>query len=114
MQNINFFATLFVVASLGHGCRYEQPYTFLIEHHKSEIHLDGNIGEIEWSRATNISSLYSPWGPTERDSTIFRCFFSQNYFNFCFEVIDRTITTLEYMDEMTVAKGDRVELFFSP
>jgi hypothetical protein len=76
--------------------------------------LDGNIGKEEWNGVTTITNLRSPWKPAERDSTIFRCYSSHKYFNFCFEVIDRNMTVFDYTDELTVAKGDRVELFFSP
>lgn len=114
MRNINFLVSLIVMFLLDEGCRLKQPNTLLIENHTSEIQIDGNIGEMEWICSTTLTDLHSPWTPAERDSTIFRCFFSQKYFNFCFEVIDRTPTILEYTDEMTVAKGDRVELFFSP
>ena len=114
MRNVNFLVSLIVMFLSGEGCRLKQPDTFLIEYHTSEIQIDGDIDGMEWSRSTTLTDLYSPWAPAERDSTIFRCFFSQKYFNFCFEVIDRTLTVLEYTDEITVAKGDRVELFFSP
>ena len=60
----------------------------------------------------SYSTKHSPWAQSEQDSTIFRCFSSQKYFNFCFEIIDRALTILKYTDKMTVAKGDRVELFF--
>jgi hypothetical protein len=114
MRNVNFLVSLIVMFLSGEGCRLKQPDTFLNEYHTSEIQIDGDIDGMEWSRSTTLTDLYSPWAPAERDSTIFRCFFSQKYFNFCFEVIDRTLTVLEYTDEITVAKGDRVELFFSP
>lgn len=114
MRGIYFFISLFVAFLMGQGCRHSQPNIFLINHLTSEIHLDGNIGEMEWNNATTITSLQSPWVPAEQDSTIFRCFCSPKYFNFCFEVIDRSLIILDYTDETTVAEGDRVELFFSP
>ncbi len=114
MRNIIFLVSLIAVFLLCEGCRPKQPDTLLIENHTSEIQIDGNIDGMEWIRSTTLTDLYSPWAQSEQDSTIFRCFSSQKYFNFCFEVIDRTLTILKYTDEMTVAKGDRVELFFSP
>lgn len=113
MYKINLFVILLVVFILGLGCMPEKQNTFLIERHTSEIYVDGIIGESEWSIASIIKNLHSPWETENIDSTVFRCFISQNYFNFCFEVIDRTIFVMEYDDEITVAKGDRVELFFS-
>lgn len=94
MRNVNFLVSLIVMFLSGEGCRLKQPDTFLIEYHTSEIQIDGDIDGMEWSRSTTLTDLYSPWAPAERDSTIFRCFFSQKYFNFCFEVIDRTLTVL--------------------
>ena len=114
MQNIYFFVCLFVILFGLRECRHVQSNIFLINQHSSEIHLDGDVEEIEWEGATSITNFHSPWVPTERDSTIFRCFCSQGYFNFCFEVIDRSLKILDYTDEMTITKGDRVELFFSP
>ncbi len=110
---IYFLISLFILFLMGQVCRPLHPDTFLINHLTSEIHLDGNIGEMEWNNATTITSLQSPWMPAEQDSTIFRCFCSTKYFNFCFEVIDRSLIILDYTDEMTIAEGDRVELFFS-
>ena len=114
MYNIKVLVILLVVFFLGHGCLQEKANTaFLIESHTPEIQLDGIIEESEWSVASILTNLHSPWVPEKLDSTIFRCYISENYFNFCFEVVDRTITVLKYEDEMSVAKGGRVELFFS-
>ena len=112
MRNIIFLVSLIAVFLLCEGCRLKQPDTLLIENHTSEIQIDGNIDGMEWIRSTTLTDLYSPWAQSEQDSTIFRCFSSQKYFNFCFEIIDRALTILKYTDKMTVAKGDRVELFF--
>ncbi|SFS93934.1 Carbohydrate family 9 binding domain-like [Porphyromonadaceae bacterium NLAE-zl-C104] len=114
MRVIYFLTSLFVLLLMGQGCQRSQPDILLIGYLTSEIHIDGNIGEMEWNNATTITNLQSPWIPAEQDSTIFRCFCSPKFFNFCFEVIDRSLIILDYTDEMTVANGDRVELFFSP
>lgn len=114
MKNFYFYACVCVVLLGVQGCRHTESNIFLINHYASEIHVDGNIRETEWDNATAISNLQSPWAPTELDSSIFRCFSTQEYFNFCFEVIDRSLTIVDYTDELSVTKGDRVELFFSP
>ena len=92
MYNIKVLVILLVVFFLGHGCLQEKANTaFLIESHTPEIQLDGIIEESEWSVASILTNLHSPWVPEKLDSTIFRCYISENYFNFCFEVVDRTI-----------------------
>lgn len=106
--------SLLVTFLMGQGCQQVAPNTLLIHRNTSEIDLDGNIKETEWNDATTITNLHSPWVSSARDSTIFHCFCSPKYFNFCFEVIDRNLIILDYTDEITVANGDRVELFFSP
>src|SRR5690625_2089603 len=78
------------------------------------IDIDGFIGELEWKDASTIYYLNSPWDYSTPDSTIFRALWSRNNFYFCFEVIDHDLVILDNEDELSVANGDRVELFFSP
>ena len=114
MRNINFGISLLVLVSCGQGCRDTKPDILLIEHRASEIQVDGNIEESEWDNATTITDLCSPWVPTAKDHTVFKCFHSGQYFNFYFSVIDKTITCKDSKDEFVVTEGDRVEIFFSP
>ena len=114
MRGIYCIVSLFVTFLIGQGCRHTQPDILLVDRYTSEIDLDGDIGEMAWNNATTVTGFISPWKPATQDSTIFRCFCSPDHFNFCFEVVDRSLTILDYTDEMTVAEGDRVELFFSP
>lgn len=114
MRGINSIICIIATLLIIQGCRHTESDILLINSSSSEIIVDGDIGEIAWHDATTITGLISPWVPVAEDSTIFRCFCSPDYFNFCFEVIDRTLIILDYTDEMTVAEGDRVELFFSP
>lgn len=114
MRDIYCIVSLFVTFLIGQGCQHTEPDILFINRSPSEIILDGDIGEMAWNNATTVTGLISPWKPATQDSTIFRCFCSPDHFNFCFEVVDKSLTILEYTDEMTVAEGDRVELFFSP
>ena len=114
MRNIYFGISLLVLVSCGQGCRDTKPDILLIEHRASEIQVDGNIEESEWNNATTITDLCSPWVPTAKDHTVFKCFHSRQYFNFYFSVIDKTITCKDSKDEFVVTEGDRVEIFFSP
>jgi|BioPla2DNA2_1021312.scaffolds.fasta_scaffold91432_1 hypothetical protein len=90
-----------------------EPEVHLINYRTSEINPDGTIEELAWEEATTITHLHAPWTPEERNSTAFRCFISPGYFNFAFEVINKSPISLDYTHEKSVAKGDRVELFFS-
>lgn len=87
---------------------------FYIVYQSLEIRLDGIIDSTEWDEATVISSLKSPWAFDRKNHTVFRCFFSDHYFNFSFNVIDKDIKVINNSDKHTVAEGDRVELFLSP
>ena len=89
------------------------PSIFNIVSLKSDIDVDGILDRKEWALADSITGLYSPWHKPDSDKTTFKSFYSENYFNFCFNVLDKTITTHEFLNELTVAKEDRVELFFS-
>lgn len=113
MQYIYYLVNFFVMFLMGYGCKYMESDIFLINHINSEIQVDGDIREKVWNDATTIINLHSPWELAEMDSTIFRCYCSLKYFNFFFKVIDKSPITVEYTNEITVAKGDRVELFFS-
>ena len=106
--------TLFLLFIVGTGCGGKESDICLIASRADEIVLDGDINEAEWEGATVISGLVSPWVVTAEDSTLFRCYCSPKYFNFCYKVIDKSITLPEISEELDVADGDRVELFLSP
>lgn len=109
------FFTIFLLISTQSELKTQcsQDSIFLIKNNNLDISVDGNIGERAWNNATIITNLLSPWDQSSADSTIFRCFTSYEYFNFSFEVIDNNLVILNYIDEISVAKSDRVELFFS-
>ena len=60
-----------------------------------------------------IKPFFAPWDYLE-DETVFRCFFSSQYFYFSFNVADATpIMCREFVQESDVEAEDRVEIFFS-
>jgi len=63
--------------------------------------------------ANSINGLSAPWDTVGYDKTLLRSFFSFKFFNFCFDVHDPIIITHDLQNELTVAKEDRVELFFN-
>lgn len=113
MKYVFFLISLFILFQSKHKPSSDPQNTILIEHNNSEIRVDGNIEEPVWDNATTVVNLFAPWDKSAVDSTIFRCFFSTEYFNFCYEVFDESVVLLDYIDEMSIAKGDRVELFLS-
>ncbi|EPR68871.1 hypothetical protein ADICYQ_2257 [Cyclobacterium qasimii M12-11B] len=80
---------------------------------ENEITLDGQIDSQEWGQAAYIEHLIAPWENNSTDKTEFKAFVSDHYFNFSFQVSDLTLVTIPFEKELSVAAGDRVELFFS-
>ena len=75
------------------------------------IKLDGNIED--WPSGSFVRFLIAPWNHNQIDSTIFQTYLDENYLYFYFDTKDTSRYILPYIDEMSVADGDRVELFFS-
>jgi hypothetical protein len=80
---------------------------------EKEIKVDGAINEAAWEQVILVENLYSPWDKKSMDKTKFKAFVTDNYFNFCFQVVDSTLITVPFEKELSVANEDRVELFFS-
>jgi hypothetical protein len=78
-----------------------------------EINVDGIIENGEWESIDSIAGFSAPWSSTGHDQTIYKCFCSRTNFYFYFDVVDTTIITYDFKEELTVAREDRVELFFS-
>jgi hypothetical protein len=99
-----------------YNCIYAQSSSEQVLHikslPKSNIILDGKISEKEWEGITPIT-LHSPWVKRTDRIAGYRSFTDAQYLYFAFEVIDSTITLYVTPREIDVARGDRVELFFS-
>ncbi|MBR9773827.1 MAG: hypothetical protein GYB55_02015 [Cytophagales bacterium] len=78
-----------------------------------EINIDAALGRDEWAKAVTLNGLIAPWENDNPDQTKFKAFISENYFNFIFQVEDNTLITQPFEKELSVAGGDRVELFFA-
>lgn len=78
-----------------------------------EIKVDGVIDKREWQQAYLHENLVAPWEKESQDKTTFMAFVSRNTFNFAFHVLDNTLTTVPFENELSVESEDRVELFFS-
>lgn len=76
-----------------------------------EINIDADLGRDEWAKAVTLNGLIAPWENDNPDQTKFKAFISENYFNFIFQVEDNTLITQPFEKELSVAGGDRVELF---
>lgn len=80
---------------------------------KKEINMDTTSEEEVWMQAVNLNNLIAPWENDSPDQTKFKAYVSQDYFNFIFEVVDHSLVTIPFEKELSVAGGDRVELFFA-
>jgi hypothetical protein len=81
---------------------------------KNDFRIDGNVNEKSWQRCKVIQNLVAPWDPLAAGTAQFRAGYDENFFYFSFEVKDSIGLYLEEKGEEAVAKGDRVEIFFSP
>ena len=75
------------------------------------IIIDAQLGD--WKNFKCTVGLNNPWSLNNKDSTFFAYRVSNEYFNFYFKTIDSTLTTSPFDKELSVAEGDRVEVFFS-
>jgi hypothetical protein len=77
----------------------------------NHITIDANLKK-DWNQDPFISSLTSPWKNNRKDRTKFDYKINNGYFYFYFKIIDSTLTITTYVNEKSVIKSDRVELFF--
>ncbi len=75
------------------------------------IKVDGNLEE--WPQGNFLSGLTAPWNKLPQDSTNFQTRVDGDYLFFNFKTVDETPFTVPFENELSVAAGDRVELFFS-
>ncbi len=82
---------------------------------RADITIDGTLGDWEHvGRVWSISEFTSPWSADLIvPKTAFSCFADSTLFYFHFRVMDDRVTTVPFVEEIDVAEGDRVELFFS-
>src|SRR5690554_3307575 len=105
---------LLLVSLLTFNCtRQDFSESITISKVNRDIRIDGFLKDKVWSSIDSIQGLNAPWTLKCFDQTTFKCFYTENLFCFSFNVVDETIITYDFEDELTVAKGDRVELFFS-
>ena len=76
-----------------------------------EITMDGKLED--WEQDPFVKGLTDPWNDSVSDHTVFDYMTTDEQFYFYFITTDSTLTTTPFSQELSVAKGDRVELFFS-
>lgn len=111
MQIKNIY--ILVVVLFLAGCSKPTQSQFSVPLVEKEIKVDAILNEYCWEQSVSVQNLISPWDKQSVDKTTFKAFVSENGFNFCFEVVDETVVFFPFEEELTVAKEDRVELFFS-
>ena len=86
---------------------------FLIPFASVSPDVSGLLDSPVWNAVTPSVGFNAPWdGLTEE--TVFRCFATDGYFYFRFDVPETTLALADdFKEEMDVAYEDRVELFFS-
>jgi hypothetical protein len=108
-RNIYVLAATLLLFSCGNSTQPKLSLPLL----EKEIKVDGVIDKEEWEQAFLFENLVAPWEKESWDKTTFRAFVSSNTFNFAFHVLDNTLTTVPFENELSVESEDRVELFFA-
>jgi hypothetical protein len=82
---------------------------------KGGIRLDGRLDEPEWKQAVAETGFSFPWEKANAPPTVFKALTDDEFLYFAFDVHDETPVVEEaFTNKTTVAKEDRVELFFAP
>lgn len=110
---LHWHILIFSVALIMFSCEKSTQSKLSVPFSEKEIKVDGAINEGAWEQAVLVENLHSPWDKNSMDKTKFKTFVTNNYFNFCFQVMDNTLITVPFENELSVASEDRVELFFS-
>jgi hypothetical protein len=83
-----------------------------IDSPSTEITIDGDLRD--WDQFPFLKTLTAPWKNNISDQTVFDNKTTDDFFNFYFKTIDTSMTIVPFINELSVAEDDRVELFFSP
>ncbi len=82
---------------------------------KGSIKLDGRMGRWEWAKVGAEKDLFFPWEKVAAEPTVFKAATDGEFLYFVFDVKDSTpVVEKAFTNEMTVAAGDRVEIFMAP
>lgn len=80
---------------------------------KNDIRVDGYVTDKSWESCDVIKNLACPWDTTASGTAQFKACYDENFFFFSFKVKDSIGLYQDEKNEIAVANGDRVELFFS-
>ncbi len=79
-----------------------------------DIALDGKLSEPQWPQSIIRSDFVYPWRKETPPPTTFQAFRDATHFYFAFSVADGDIVTArDHTEELSVAEGDRVEIFLA-
>lgn len=112
-MNRVFFLIIFIVNIWISVGRQDHSKSITFYKMNRGIVVDGILDKNEWFSIDSIAGLSAPWSSIGHDQTVFKSFYSDSCLNFCFDVLDKTVTTYNVEEELSIAKEDRVELFFS-
>ena len=87
--------------------------TYRVHSTDDEIEINGRLDERAWADAALATDFTFPWQEREAPAIEFRALTDPTHFYFAFRVEDADIVIDEGDGEATVARGDRVELFFA-
>lgn len=80
----------------------------------SQLVIDGDLSD--WKNHNDFFEIHqfiSPWGNPNFGNTVFRSFYDQEWFYFCFDIEDKNVVEAPFQKESDVARGDRGEIFIT-
>jgi hypothetical protein len=79
----------------------------------NDFTVNADLNDKSWQSCNVINSISDPWDKDATGTTEFRAAYDEHFFYFSFRVKDNIVRYENENSEFSVAKGDRVELFFS-
>ena len=110
MKTLAFMVTALCVAEFA-SSGSQPSKTYGVGH--GSIDVDGTLDEGAWTKAVSETGFSFPWQTREAPATEFRALVDDTNFYFAFRVEDADIVIDDGDDEEAVARGDRVEVFFT-
>ena len=113
MKGLRFPIVIIACLVIFSACSKNKKEYYLIPHVTVSPVVENLLDSPVWKAMTQSKGFHAPWDGLT-DETEFRCFATDDFFYFRFDVPETTLAlTKDFKEEMDVAPEDRVEVFFS-
>jgi hypothetical protein len=79
----------------------------------AEVTIDGRVDKEEWKDSNQEQDFTFPWQDIKAPTTAFYSKVDAEQLYFAFQVADKNVVIIDSNEELAVAAGDRVEIFFA-